>query len=222
MDIYVVSAGAGPRRRLTTDRVEDAVPNWSLDGKWIYFASNRGGGLQVWKIASDGGRPEPVTRQGGFTAFESTDDFIYYVKTRARGSIWRISVGGGEEELVAQSLPPILCSDWAVLKRGIYFINRQATPHPAIEFYSFTPREVTPITTLIDYGGWGLTVSVDGQRFFYTRADKRGSDIMLVENFRQDTADVEREVTATQACIDLRRRGMGISFARYRELTSPI
>ena len=53
---------------------------WSHDGKWIYFASDRGGGQteQIWKVPAGGGEPIQVTgtaapirwnrrMEGGFT-----------------------------------------------------------------------------------------------------------------------------------------------------------
>ena len=53
-------------KRITTESSEDVVPSWSNDGKWIYFASNRTGTLQIWKSPSSGGAARQVTRQGGF------------------------------------------------------------------------------------------------------------------------------------------------------------
>ena len=40
-DIWVVSSQGGAPRRLTSESAEDVVPDWSSDGKWVYFASDR-------------------------------------------------------------------------------------------------------------------------------------------------------------------------------------
>lgn len=61
-DIYVISAEGGVPRQLTKHPAEDVVPNWSRDGDWIYFASNRSGEYQVWKVPASGGEPTLVTR----------------------------------------------------------------------------------------------------------------------------------------------------------------
>ena len=67
--------------RLTSEPSHEIVPSWSGDGRWIYFASNRTGSGQVWKMPSTGGPAVQVTRQGGFAAFESPDGrFLYYAK----------------------------------------------------------------------------------------------------------------------------------------------
>src|SRR3954470_13927409 len=47
--------GKTPPRQLTTTTKKDRHPRWSPDGKWILFESNRGGSMQLWAIARDGG-----------------------------------------------------------------------------------------------------------------------------------------------------------------------
>src|SRR5262249_31677259 len=42
-----------------------ASPVWSLDDQWIYFASSRGGTVNIWKTASAGGRMEQITAGQG-------------------------------------------------------------------------------------------------------------------------------------------------------------
>ena len=69
-EIYVVSSNGGTPRRVTTSSSEDVVPSWSKDGKWIYFASNGSGAWQVWRVPTGGGTAEPVTKLGGFAAFQ--------------------------------------------------------------------------------------------------------------------------------------------------------
>ena len=56
-----------------------------------------------------------------------------------------------------------------------------------IEYYSFATGDVKPVAVpekqiLPTY--LGLSVSPDGRWLLYTQADQRGSDLMLVENFR--------------------------------------
>lgn len=44
------------------------MPSWSRDGHWLYFASNRSGDDQVWRVPATGGEAVQVTKQGGFAA----------------------------------------------------------------------------------------------------------------------------------------------------------
>jgi len=52
-DIYTVAAGDGTAVALTLDAAADFAPSWAPDGKFIYFASDRGGSMGVWRMAID-------------------------------------------------------------------------------------------------------------------------------------------------------------------------
>ena len=66
-------------RELTNEPSAEMVPSWSRDGRWIYFASERSGGWEIWKMPSAGGPAVQVTNQGGYAAFESLDGkFLSY------------------------------------------------------------------------------------------------------------------------------------------------
>ena len=51
-EIYLLKVDGGvPRLLATLPGADNGGPNWSRDGKWIYFYSDRGGGpFQIWKI----------------------------------------------------------------------------------------------------------------------------------------------------------------------------
>ena len=66
-DIYTIAAGGGTPIALTNDPAIDWSPVWSPDGRFIYFSSDRGGVMNLWRIGVDQssgrprGLPEPVT-----------------------------------------------------------------------------------------------------------------------------------------------------------------
>ena len=66
-DLFVVAAGGGTAIALTNDVALDWAPRYSPDGEWLYFSSDRGGSLNLWRMRVDPatgaarGRPEPVT-----------------------------------------------------------------------------------------------------------------------------------------------------------------
>lgn len=79
--IFVMASDGGQPRRLTSDERDEVIPSWSRDGNWIYYASNRSGHFQIWKAPAKGGKEIQVTRNGGWTAFESYDGkSLYYTK----------------------------------------------------------------------------------------------------------------------------------------------
>jgi len=185
-DVYVMGAEGGNPRRLTTETSDDVVPSWSRDGRWIYFASNRTGDYQVWKVPAEGGEASQVTKRGGFAAFESPDGkFVYY--TALKPGIWRVSVEGGEETPVLDQPRLGYWGYWAVVDRGIYFVNTEVKLHPTIEFFSFATGRVRQIgamekeAVLLDPG---IAISPDGRWILYAQVDQSGSNIMLVEKFR--------------------------------------
>jgi hypothetical protein len=59
---------------VTNDAAIDWNPFWSADGAWLYFASDRGGSMNLWRVAIDErtgvtrGAPEPVTLAAAFAA----------------------------------------------------------------------------------------------------------------------------------------------------------
>ncbi len=50
------------KTRLTTSTGISDDPDYSPDGQYIYFNSDRGGGsMQIWRMHSDGSQPEQIT-----------------------------------------------------------------------------------------------------------------------------------------------------------------
>jgi Tol biopolymer transport system component len=77
MDIVTVPADGGERVAVTTDRATDWGPAWAPDGRYIYFASDRSGSMNLWRIAIDEesgesrGEPEPLTTPATYLAHPS-------------------------------------------------------------------------------------------------------------------------------------------------------
>ncbi|HWA87954.1 MAG TPA: biopolymer transporter TolR [Opitutus sp.] len=60
-DIYKVPAEGGPEVRLTDSPGLNDGPEFSPDGKYIYFNSTRTGLMQIWRMKTDGSEQERVT-----------------------------------------------------------------------------------------------------------------------------------------------------------------
>jgi tricorn protease len=52
-DIWTVTSKGGTPVAVTQDAALDWNPIWSADGKFLYFASDRGGSMNLWRIAID-------------------------------------------------------------------------------------------------------------------------------------------------------------------------
>ena len=82
-EIYVLEVPGGtPHIFPTIPEADNTEPNFSHDGKWLYFSSNRGGETtQLWKVPyPSGGTPVELTKHGGVKPIESADGFLYFAK----------------------------------------------------------------------------------------------------------------------------------------------
>jgi Tol biopolymer transport system component len=71
-DIWAIPADGGAPWRVTDDAHVDWCPVWSPDGAYLYFASDRGGSMNLWRLPMDPdsgrpeGDPEPVTTPAAY------------------------------------------------------------------------------------------------------------------------------------------------------------
>jgi dipeptidyl aminopeptidase/acylaminoacyl peptidase len=82
-DLWIADVGTGERHLLTTTGHSCDSAEWSPDGKWIAFASDRSGTLpkspdskrQLWIIPADGGEAQQLTKmEKGVDGFEWSPD----------------------------------------------------------------------------------------------------------------------------------------------------
>jgi Tol biopolymer transport system component len=183
-EIYIISANGGRPVRLTNHPAHDSAPSWSRDGKWIYFASNRSGRFEVWKMPPDPkGAPVQVTHEGGFAAIESTDGKdLYFTRLKSAGEneIYRMPAQGGLE-----SGTGIVIEGWGdfdVTDRGIYYIA--PTEQSSLWFHSFSTGASTRLGITEKRPGFGLAAAPDNSAVLYTQFDSEASELVLVDNFR--------------------------------------
>ena len=103
-DIWTIPADAtGEPQRLavTDDPTMDWNPVWSPDGHSLYFASERGGSMNLWRVGIDEasgrtrGEPEPVTtpsRTSGSISFSRDGHLLMFVSSDRRSSIQRLGI----------------------------------------------------------------------------------------------------------------------------------
>jgi serine/threonine protein kinase len=184
-EIYLISPEGGAPHRLTDHPSDNWVPSWSCDGKWVYFASNRTGRPEVWRVPAAGGEAVQLTRNGGFTTEESPDGrTLFFDRERLLNSptsLWKMPVEGGEETKVLDSVG---AHNWALVDQGLWFINWTNPGDAALQFLEFATGKVTKVAPISRPPAAGLAVSPDRRTILYTQLDQRGSELMLVENFR--------------------------------------
>jgi Tol biopolymer transport system component len=77
MDVYTIPAGGGEPVLATQHDAADWSPAWAPDGRYLYFVSDRGGSMNLWRVPIDEvsgrplGEPEPLITPAPFLAHPS-------------------------------------------------------------------------------------------------------------------------------------------------------
>lgn len=88
-NIKVVESSGGQSRQLTSGPFSSNIPTWSRDGRWIYFSSDRSGQREIWRMPTQGGAAEQITRDGGGVVLESPEweNSLLHQNHRRRSSV---------------------------------------------------------------------------------------------------------------------------------------
>lgn len=73
--IWIAAADGSDRRQLTRGNKSASNPQWSPDGRWLAFSTDRDGKRQAWAISPSGGEAWPLTADdSGVQSFEWSPD----------------------------------------------------------------------------------------------------------------------------------------------------
>ncbi len=189
VDIWTIRTDGSGLRQVTRDLSSEIVPSWSRDGRFIYYASNRTGRFEVWRVAAEGGTGEKLTSEGGVVPVESVDGRTLYYQSAERGALLARPTSGGQPRTVLSCVPTMF--SWAVGARGIVhvecgppradpvYVRRQQT----LRYLDFASGKDEPFVTV--EGDWiaGLSLAPDGQSILYGRR-LVSSSLMMIDNFR--------------------------------------
>jgi dipeptidyl aminopeptidase/acylaminoacyl peptidase len=97
-DIWTLDLARGQKTRITSDPDDDLAPSWSPDGRWIYFASNRGGRSTIFRHAADGTGTDEVfmADSGRAVPFHiSVGNLLTFTRQDQRRDldVWTVPVG---------------------------------------------------------------------------------------------------------------------------------
>ena len=187
-DIWAMPVDGEPK--LLVDHPEDDVtPCFEPGGQWIDFTSSRTGSLQLFRVAVSGGPQTQITQGGGFTCQFSEDGrYLYYLKTRNGGEIWRRDLAANLEEPV---VPEMKSRNWKVLRAGIYLLDSQANsqlgtaPRVAVaRFYHFATRKTEDLgfRTPKAIAYTGIDISPDEKWLYYSQVDASANELLVTEN----------------------------------------
>jgi serine/threonine-protein kinase len=180
-DIWIWDLSRDAGTQLTSDPAHEVYPIWSPDGGSIFFASNRGGGLNIYRKSADGtGSVEPVftSSAAGLAPLSISPDgkFLVYATSKEVGDF-----DIGLLELDGEAEPEQLLSSAAregqaaISPDGRWLAYSTNTSGRAEIFVQSFPD--------IDRGRWQISTggglepvwSGDGAELFYRRADSGDS-----------------------------------------------
>ncbi len=121
-DIWTIPASGGEPVEVTKDPAMDWNPVWSPDGKYLYFASDRGGSMNLWRVPIDEnsgrvlGQPEAVTTPAPYIAhlsFSGDGKRIVYAQIVSRANLQQIGFDPRMETVTGQPVWITQGSRWA-------------------------------------------------------------------------------------------------------------
>ena len=133
-------------------------------------------------MASEGGLATQVTRGGGMHPKESPDGkSVYYFR---RGGLWRLSLSGGPESQVLESVSQF--NNSFPVENGVFFVAAEPAEggkdrgYSKICFYDAITGRVRDVVTVPGPLSWGLSASPDRRKFLVTRLKTGESDLRLI------------------------------------------
>ncbi len=165
---------SGAARALVSGYTGELYPAWSPDGSSIYFTAEQDGQPSIWRVSAQGGAPELVLDQAGYRVRFSPDGrFLYYLKSRQAGQLWRRPAAGGPAELVH---PDIRNPNFVVLNGGLLLLDAtsdpSAPPHSAqLCLFRLDTRamEFLPVEEAQTVRRDGISLRPDGRSLLYSR-----------------------------------------------------
>ena len=140
VDVYTIPVSGGPEKRITDGGFNDG-PEYSPDGRYIWFNSTRSGLMQVWRCRRDGSERTQITfneRNNWFPHISPDGKTVVYLSYRKGDlnpdehlpnmevEIWKMKADGTQQEKLITFFGgqgSINVNSWAADSRRIAFVS---------------------------------------------------------------------------------------------------
>lgn len=187
-----ISSVDGADVRKMTGAGSDSSPEWSADGRFVYFLSNRSGSSQVWRIGTSG-EAQQVTKLptdvGGFKLFPDSKRIVValevWPESKTLGESLTKDGAKSKEKGSAQIYDQLMFRHWDQWEDGKYSHLFLWTP-PELGGKADDAKDLTPGRTTDSpthpFGGMEeVSISPDGKWMAYL-ARTGGKDIAWTTN----------------------------------------
>ncbi|HSJ75558.1 MAG TPA: protein kinase [Gemmatimonadales bacterium] len=208
-DILTLDLDTRGMNRVTDDNVLDMEPVWAADGAHIYFASSRGGGLNLWRIrvsaaGTAAGSPEQLTTGAGDDiqpTLSPRGDRLAFAVRGINSDLWRLPLNpttgqpSGPAAAVVMTTRVESRGSWSPDGKSIAF-NSDRLGEMNIWLRSLTDSSERQLTRGPG-GDYQPNWSPDGQTLAFFSARSGNADIWAVSvadgKLRQLTQDPETD-----------------------------
>jgi Tol biopolymer transport system component len=177
--IYLIGSSGGPAVPITNEDGVDSGSGWSTDGSGYYYDTIRSGRREVWKAPRGGGRPEPMTVNGGDHGFESQRGIFYYwTRAGQRAALMRRTSDGDREV----PLVPRGCADCGTNPSAEGFYYAAIETNAVYRYDEKTGRSVR-VRKRSALPFYQFTISPDGHWFAYGLSGTTSVNLMIMDDF---------------------------------------
>ena len=184
-DLWTVPVDGGAPVRITSDEALDWDPSWSPDGRWLYFSSDRGGAMNLWRIPIDEttgaatAQPEPLKLPASWVGYGRVGHGgqIIFASFQRTGNLERVPLDlergafAGPPEMLTTGSNYFVAPQPSRDGRWLAFIGQNGTAR-SVFVSSFDGRSIRPV---MDADGraagvnWGPS---DRMMFYWSRAGR--------------------------------------------------
>jgi eukaryotic-like serine/threonine-protein kinase len=188
--IFLLPTKAGQPRTITHDEIDHITGAWLPDGKRIIFAgSEPDRPPRLWLLDMDGGKPKPISPEGGvMNGISISPDGKLVIGLGAEGKPTLYPVDGGEPRLIPGLTADDRISGFVGDGRSIYVHNLTRLPTVVNELDLATGKKkvwkqfVPADSAGVDSSG-NFIINPDGKTYVYSFA-RTLSDLYLVEGLK--------------------------------------
>ncbi|AFL87473.1 periplasmic component of the Tol biopolymer transport system [Terriglobus roseus DSM 18391] len=176
--IYIISATGGEPKILETNSYEERMPAWSVDGKTLYFNSNRDSSLAIWRRELSTETLQRVTASGMFAVTAAEDGIFFSSRT---GILWKSDADGSHAQALMPELQAEPVMSWFADRGTLYLTNKDKTGRPILRTWSASQGSIDrgALEGHLVPNAPDIAVSPDGRWLLFAERDLAESDLKL-------------------------------------------